>query len=76
MPRTSRLQGIAMGLSVLGARATAGAAERLTRVAMPAEAPLGKAGGHARGAADVIGPPIPAIRDAGATHPESARLEP
>src|SRR5215218_1457382 len=42
MPRTSRLQGIAMGLSVLGARATAGAAERLTRVAVPAEAPLGR----------------------------------
>jgi uncharacterized membrane protein len=40
MPRTSRLQGIAMGLSVLGARATAGTAERLTRVAVPAEAPL------------------------------------
>jgi hypothetical protein len=31
-----------MGLSVLGARATAGAAERLTRVAVPAEAPLGR----------------------------------
>jgi uncharacterized membrane protein len=42
MPRTSRLQGVAMGLSVLGARATAGAAERLTRVAVPAEAPLGR----------------------------------
>jgi len=42
MPRTSRLQGIAMGLSVLGARATAGAAERLTRVAVPVEAPLGR----------------------------------
>jgi uncharacterized membrane protein len=33
MPRTSRLQGIAMGLSALGARATASAAERLTNVA-------------------------------------------
>jgi uncharacterized membrane protein len=42
MPRTSRLQGVAMGLSVLGARATAGAAERLTRVVVPAEAPLGR----------------------------------
>jgi uncharacterized membrane protein len=42
MPRTSRLQGVAMGLSVLGARATAGAAERLTRVAVPADAPLGR----------------------------------
>jgi uncharacterized membrane protein len=42
MPRTSRLQGVAMGLSVLGARATAAAAERLTRVAVPAEAPLGR----------------------------------
>jgi uncharacterized membrane protein len=42
MPRTSRLQGVAMGLSVLGARATTGAAERLTRVVVPAEAPLGR----------------------------------
>src|SRR5512132_23625 len=40
MPRTSRLQGVAMGLSVLGARATTGAAERLTAMAMPAGAPL------------------------------------
>jgi hypothetical protein len=42
MPRTSRLQGIAMGLSVLGARATTGAAERLTNLVVPAEAPLGR----------------------------------
>ena len=35
MPRTSRLQGIAMGLGTLGARATAGAAERLTNMAVP-----------------------------------------
>jgi uncharacterized membrane protein len=42
MPRTSRLQGIAMGLSVLGARIAAGAAERLTEVAVPAAAPLGR----------------------------------
>jgi uncharacterized membrane protein len=40
MPRTSRLQGISMGLSVLGARATAGAAERLANLVVPAEAPL------------------------------------
>jgi uncharacterized membrane protein len=40
MPRTSRLQGVAMGLSVLGARATTGAAERLTALAVPAGAPL------------------------------------
>jgi uncharacterized membrane protein len=40
MPRTSRLQGIAMGLSVLGARATTSAAERLTNMAVPAEGPL------------------------------------
>jgi uncharacterized membrane protein len=40
MPRTSRLQGVSMGLSVLGARATAGAAERLTRMAVPAGAPV------------------------------------
>jgi uncharacterized membrane protein len=39
MPRTSRLQGMAMGLSVLAARAAAGAAERLTSVAVPAQAP-------------------------------------
>jgi uncharacterized membrane protein len=42
MPRTSRLQGVSMGLSVLGARATAGAAERLARAAVPAEAPLSR----------------------------------
>src|SRR5829696_3218851 len=40
MPRTSRLQGIAMGLSVLGARATTSAAERLTSVAVPPGASL------------------------------------
>jgi uncharacterized membrane protein len=40
MPRTSRLQGVAMGLSALGARATMAAAERLTSLAVPAEAPL------------------------------------
>jgi uncharacterized membrane protein len=42
MPRTSRLQGISMGLSVLGARVAAGAAERLTRAAVPADAPIGR----------------------------------
>ena len=42
MPRTSRLQGVSMGLSALGARATAGAAERLARAAVPAEAPLAR----------------------------------
>src|SRR4030095_13725938 len=40
MPRTSRVQGVAVGLSVLGARAHTGAAERLTSLAVPAEAPL------------------------------------
>ena len=42
MPRTSRLQGVSMGLSVLGARATTGAAERLTGLVVPAEAPLAR----------------------------------
>jgi len=42
MPRTSRLQGIAMGLSVLGARATTSAAERLTSVVVPPGAPLAR----------------------------------
>jgi uncharacterized membrane protein len=42
MPRTSRLQGVSMGLSVLGARATTGVVEQLTRLAVPAEAPLGR----------------------------------
>jgi uncharacterized membrane protein len=42
MPRTSRLQGVSMGLSVLAARATTGAAERLTRAAAPADAPIGR----------------------------------
>jgi uncharacterized membrane protein len=40
MPRTSRLQGVSMGLSVLAARATTGAAERLTRAAVPSDASL------------------------------------
>jgi uncharacterized membrane protein len=40
MPRTSRLQGLAMGLCVLGARATSGVAEMLTRTVAPADAPL------------------------------------
>jgi uncharacterized membrane protein len=42
MPRTSRLQGISMGLSVLAARASASAAERLTRAAVAADAPIGR----------------------------------
>jgi uncharacterized membrane protein len=42
MPRTSRLQGIAMGLSVLGARATTGAAERLTGLVLPDGASLAR----------------------------------
>jgi uncharacterized membrane protein len=42
MPRTSRLAGVAMGLSVLGARATTGVVERLTRRAVPAQAPLAR----------------------------------
>jgi uncharacterized membrane protein len=42
MPRTSRLQGVSMGLSVLGARATTGVVEKLTRTAVPADAPLGR----------------------------------
>jgi uncharacterized membrane protein len=40
MPRTSRLHGVAMGLGVLGARATTGVVEKLTRLAVPADAPL------------------------------------
>jgi uncharacterized membrane protein len=42
MPRTSALQGVSMGLSVLGARATTGVVERLTRTVVPAEAPLAR----------------------------------
>jgi uncharacterized membrane protein len=42
MPRTSRLQGVAMGLSVLAARATTSAAERLTRAAVADDAPIGR----------------------------------
>jgi uncharacterized membrane protein len=42
MPRTSRLQGMAMGMSVLGARATTSAAERLTRMAVSGTAPLSR----------------------------------
>jgi uncharacterized membrane protein len=40
MPRTARLHGVAMGLGVLGARATTGVVEKLTRLAVPADAPL------------------------------------
>jgi uncharacterized membrane protein len=40
MPRTARLQGVAMGLCVLGTRATTGVVETLTRTAVPADAPL------------------------------------
>jgi uncharacterized membrane protein len=40
MPRTTRLQGVAMGLGVLGARATTGVVEKLTRMAVPADAKL------------------------------------
>ena len=40
MPRTSRLQGVGMGLSALGARAISGVAERLTSMALPADASL------------------------------------
>ena len=42
MPRTSRLQGVSMGLSILGARATTGMVEKLTRAAVPADAPLSR----------------------------------
>jgi uncharacterized membrane protein len=42
MPRTSRLAGLSMGLSVLGARVAAGAVERLTRVVVAADAPVGR----------------------------------
>jgi hypothetical protein len=40
MPRSARVRGVAMGLGVLGARATSGVAERLTRLLAPADAPL------------------------------------
>jgi len=40
MPRTARLQGVAMGLGVLGAQASSGVAEKLTRMVAPADAPI------------------------------------
>jgi hypothetical protein len=40
MPRSARARGVAMGLGVLGARATSGMAEKLTRMLAPADAPL------------------------------------
>ena len=40
MPRTATLHGVAMGLGMLGARATTGVVEKLTRLAVPADAPL------------------------------------
>jgi uncharacterized membrane protein len=42
MPRTSRLQGMAMGFSVLAARATTSAAERLTGALVPNDASLAR----------------------------------
>src|SRR4029450_10931685 len=41
MPRTARLHGVAMGLGMLGARATTGGVERLTRRAGGGAAPAG-----------------------------------
>jgi uncharacterized membrane protein len=40
MPRTATLHGVAMGLGMLGARATTGVVEKLTRLAVPADASL------------------------------------
>jgi uncharacterized membrane protein len=42
MPRTSRLAGMAVGLSVLGMRVGASVAERLTRAVVPADAPTSR----------------------------------
>jgi uncharacterized membrane protein len=42
MPRTSRLAGVSMGLSVLAARSTTSVAERLTGAVAPADAPLAR----------------------------------
>src|SRR4029450_12525089 len=40
MPRSARARGVAMGLGILGTRATSGVAEKLTRMAGRADAPL------------------------------------
>ena len=40
MPRSARARGVAMGLGILGTRATSGVAEKLTRMTAPADAPL------------------------------------
>jgi uncharacterized membrane protein len=40
MPRSARMRGVTMGLGILGARATSGVAERLTRMLVAADAPL------------------------------------
>ena len=40
MPRSARARGVAMGLGVLGTRATSGVAEKLTRMAAQPDAPL------------------------------------
>ena len=40
MPRSARARGVAMGLGILGMRATSAAAERLTRMVASADAPL------------------------------------
>jgi uncharacterized membrane protein len=40
MPRSARARGVAMGLGILGTRATSAVAEKLTRTVAPADAPL------------------------------------
>jgi len=40
MPRSAQARGVAMGLGIVGTRATSGVAEKLTRMAAPADAPL------------------------------------
>src|SRR5215207_1711558 len=40
MPRSARARGVAMGLGILGTRATSGVAEKLTRMAARPDAPL------------------------------------
>src|SRR5215217_6429369 len=40
MPRSAQARGVAMGLGIVGTRATSGVAEKLTRMAANADAPL------------------------------------
>jgi uncharacterized membrane protein len=62
MPHSAPLRGVAMGLSVLATRSTTGVFERLTRKALPGDAPL-SAQLAARAALGGVGAGLAALRE-------------